>query len=225
MNGKREATGPGRHPLPQEFLDRHKRERVLAAITELAHERGAGELTTTQIVAWAKISRTTLYEIFDGKAGYLEFACEEARRHLVDPIEAAGEAPGPWVERIDGAVGGFLKAAAERPLLAELGLIHSAGMRSGSELPCHQAVVEALARVAEGGREAGRQLAGSGAYREPQPKVGELVACAIVSVVALRVRDGSAELPGLREELVGVATRPFLGAGAAGRYGRRLAAA
>src|SRR6478609_2586151 len=117
-----------RHQLPQEFIYCHKRERVLAAIAELAHERGAGAMTTMQIVARAKISRPTLYEIFESKADCFRFACEEARKHLVDPIEAAGEAPGPWVERMDGAVGGFLEAAAERPLLAELGLVHSAGM-------------------------------------------------------------------------------------------------
>jgi hypothetical protein len=44
MSAASVSTQPGRHQLPQEFVDRHKRERVVAAIAELAHERGAGEL-------------------------------------------------------------------------------------------------------------------------------------------------------------------------------------
>lgn len=207
------ASGALRHRLPQEFIDRHKRERILAAICELAHEGGAGDLTTIQVTKQARVARLTLYELFRGKASYLEFACEEARRHLVDPIEAAGEAAGPWLERIDAAIGGLLEAAAERPLLAELGLVHAAGMRRDSELTCTQAVIEALVLVVRGGREAGRQSAGALPYREPKSQTEELVACAIVSVLALRVRERAAELPSLREELVEMAVRPFLGAG------------
>ncbi len=206
-------TRQQRRPLlPQEFIDNYKRWRVLVAIAGLAHEGGAGELTTTQIIARAKISRPTFYELFESKAACFAFACGAARRYLVGPIEAAGEAPGPWPERMSAAVGDLLAAAAEQPLLAELCLLHAAGMRREPQEPCGEAVVEALARLAADGRGAGRQAAGGLPYREPQPGTEELVACAIVSVVAPRVRAGAAELPELREELTGMALRPFLGA-------------
>jgi AcrR family transcriptional regulator len=228
MSGTLAATGALRHQLPREFIDRHKRKRILAAVCELAHEHGAGDLTTTLIAKRAKVTRPILYELFGDKAGCLKFACEEARRHLVDRVEAAGEAPGPWLERMDGAIGGLLEAAAEQPLLAELGLVHAAGMRNRSGPTCTQAVIEALVWVARGGREAGRQSAGGLPYREPQSQAEELVACAIVSVLALRVRERAAELPGLRQELVEMATRPFLEAGrwrSSGRQGRAEAQA
>ena len=87
------ATGALRHRLPQEFIDRHKRERILAAICELAHERGAGDLTTARIAKRARIARPTLYEFFGDKAGCLEFARRLDRVDQVPRSEACWRPP------------------------------------------------------------------------------------------------------------------------------------
>jgi AcrR family transcriptional regulator len=94
----------------------------------LVHEHGAGELTLARIATRARIGRLTLYKIFENKADCLEFACEEARRHLVGPIEAAGGAPRPWVERMDSAVEGLLASIHRFTLTDSASPLRTAGI-------------------------------------------------------------------------------------------------
>lgn len=216
---------PGRRGLPRELIESYQRERLIAALTEVVHERGVGDLTAARIIERARMSRKTFYELFESKGACEEAGCEEAHKHLFDPVKAAAGAPWPWLDRVSEAVGAFLDAVVEDPLLAELCLVHSVAIPGGGE-SCHRAGIEAMTDLIRGGREEGRRLAGGDAYQEPPPQTEEFVACAIVSVVAMRLKRGEvADLPGLRGELVRMAASPFLGVEEATRYGQGLEAA
>jgi AcrR family transcriptional regulator len=81
-------------------------------------------LTWLQVSDQAGVAPESFYESFANENDCIEFACEHSRRHLFDPVKAAYEEPGPWLERLR-AIGAHLDAAVEEPLLAELCLIHS----------------------------------------------------------------------------------------------------
>lgn len=181
--------------ISREVLEGYRRQRVVVALAELTHEGGVADLTTTRIIGRARMARNTFYELFDGKAECMEFACRRAGEGLVGPMEEACEEAGSWRDRLDRTIGALLRTAAAEPLLAELCLIHSPAVEANGTAPSSQRPVEALVAAMAGACEAPSE-------RE------ELVASAVVSVVASRIRRGEAEgLSGLHGELNRLATK------------------
>lgn len=211
--------------LPKEFIDVHKRQRVVEAIAKLAHEHSGTDLTAAQIIAAARMSRRTFCELFEGKDDSERFACQEAARHIFDPVRKTVESPLPWLERLGEGLNTFLTTATDEPLLAELCLVHAIKIDGGGTGSCRNLSIETLVAVIQGGREAGRQARGT-AYNEPPPQTEELLANGVISVVAMQIKRGEVmNLPSLRGELVILVAIPFFGPGEAGRYGRSLEAA
>jgi AcrR family transcriptional regulator len=214
-----------RQALPREFIDGHRRRRVVIALAQLLHEGAAPDLPVWEIVKAARMSRNTFYELFAGKVECLRFAREEARRQLFDPALAAlDNGAASWLERLGAALGELLGAVAAEPLLAELCLVHSPSLPGEPDaLGGSDGLKETVAMMG-GGREAGRELRGAD-YREPPAESEELIAGAILATIALRIRHGELEdLSALRRDLVGLAAGPFVGFKQAGRYGRGLSA-
>ena len=207
----------GAHGIPREAIEDDQRERLVAAIAEIAHESGLVEVSVSRIVEQAGISRKTFYELFENKAECVEFACEEAYGRLFQGVKRASEASGAWLDRLDRAMGALLDAAADNPLGAELYLIHARAVRgSVSEARCERGV-ETLAEAMQGAREA----AGEEANRGLSGLSVEFSACAILWLVALQVRRGGAEgLAGMRGDLVRLVAESFLGVEGAVRNGR-----
>jgi AcrR family transcriptional regulator len=198
--------------LPREFIEDFRRARAAVAIAELAHEHGgAAHLTATEIVGRARMSRKTFYELFGGKASGLEFACRFAYERIFAPVTAVNEGAGPWLDRLASALGHLFAAVVEEPLLAELCLVHSLATAETGSSCTYRAAVEATTAAVRDGRQAGQAALGS-RYRDPPSEAEEFVASAIVSVTALRIRQGTAhELASHRDELVRLAATPFLG--------------
>jgi AcrR family transcriptional regulator len=211
----------GAHGIPREAIEKDQRERLVAAIAEIAHERGLVEMSVSRIVERAGISRKTFYELFESKTKCVEFACEEAYGHLFEGVKRASREGGAWPDRVERAMGALLDAAAEDPLGAELYLIHARAVRGSlGEARCEKGV-EALAEAMRGG-----EAAGGGAGRGPPGLSVEFSVCAILWLVALQVRRGGKEgLPGLRGDLVELVAESFLGVEGEMRNGRSLEAA
>lgn len=194
----------GPHGIPREAIENDQRQRLVAAIAEIAHERGLVDVSVSRIVEKAGISRRTFYELFESKADCVEFACEEAYGHLFEGVAAASEAGGTWLDRLDGAVGAFLDAAAEDPLGAELYLTHAVSAKGRGK----EKGVEVLAGAMLGEREDD----GEEAYRGLSGLSEEFSACAVLSVASLQIRRGGvAGLSELRGDLVSLVAESFLG--------------
>jgi AcrR family transcriptional regulator len=192
---------PGRPPLPQDFIDRHKRERYVTAIGELAHERRGVDFKVDEALKRAKMSRTTFYSLFGSGEEALRYACQLAQRRVIETIEAAAAKPAQsGSERLEQTIGALLELAAERPRLVELSLVHSVavrGMQSGLHDPL---VLSALAEVLAEAQEIGPD------QRPTSPEFEEFAVGGIVSIIALRLRKDEAEsLPALRGELAELA--------------------
>lgn len=197
-----ERLPPGHQMIPREFVDQHKRERVLRGVAEIVCEVGPSRMTVSLITSRARVARGTFYDLFDSRDDAFRSAVELASYRLRLAIGAAADRDGPWHERIGPIFSALIAAAIEEPPLAQLCLVHGyAGVGSGS--PIDTALVDALASALRSGR---RELAGDG----PPPRTEELIAYGTLSVLGKRLRRGEADtLEGLDEDLARLATAPF----------------
>jgi AcrR family transcriptional regulator len=200
-----------RGDLPREFVELHQRRRAAVALADLAHERGVAAVTTSAICQRARMSRTTFYALFATVSNCRRFAFAEAYERLFGAVAETTEG-GSWPQGLRAAVDSFFTAIVTEPLAAELCLVHSREAAAEAGGLGFEAAVEAMTEVIQGGREAGRAALGE-RYRDPPLQVEEFLAGAIVSLAALRVRQGEARLlPTHRAEMVQLAATPFLGA-------------
>jgi AcrR family transcriptional regulator len=196
----------------------------LEATVELAHEFGINEVTMVGICRLTRIARGSFYELFSGISGCLEYAFGEAYNSLIEPVEQAQEESTSWLEGLAGAVGAFYLAVANNPLLAELCLVHSAGAAAEAHGRDAEAVVNVIAGVIEGGRKAGDDSSPEAEHRTPrQIDTEQILARGIVSMAALRTRQGNAELlPEHRDEMVMLVVSTLFGADAMAQARRQL---
>ena len=87
----------GRHRLPREVVARSQRDRLLEAAIRVVAEKGYAALTIGDLTGAAGVSRTTFYELFDGKEDCFLAAYDNAVDALVRRVTAAyeGAAIGP----------------------------------------------------------------------------------------------------------------------------------
>ena len=194
---------PARQGLSKDFLDEVKRERTAFGLAEIACEFGLRNLTIAMIVAQAKMARNTFYELFGNREEAVRYAAEFGNRRLWEAIDQASDHKGPWAQRVETIISQLLVTAEAAPDLTELCLLHARG-GEGVSVPYDEQLVQTLAGVIRPGR-------GDGAEAAPGPRTEELLAYAILSVIATRLNRGEAEaLSGLQGELAALATGPFL---------------
>jgi AcrR family transcriptional regulator len=114
---------PGRHPLPREFIARHQRARIIAALAAETAEKGYRAVTVADVVRRAGIARNTFYENFACKdecfLATAEFALEAAMSRVV---EAAATVES-WPSRVNAGLAAFLNFVAAEPDLARLSIV------------------------------------------------------------------------------------------------------
>jgi AcrR family transcriptional regulator len=182
---------PGRHSLSRSYVACHQRERLSRAVAEEAHEHGIAQLTVVGITARAHVSRKTFYELFEDKDACLEFACQESRDLLFQPVKAA--CAERWIDRVREAVAGLLDAAAEDPVMAELYLFRSASTGGGIGRTYESGIAMLSELLAQ------RDGRGDGERGE----IEDLIARGVISVIGVRLRRGGAEeLGAMHDELV-----------------------
>jgi AcrR family transcriptional regulator len=212
-------SGVGRLRAP--LLDGFERERVvdiqrarlLAAMGQVACERGAGNVTVAHVVERAGVSRRTFYEIFADSEDCLLAALQDALARASGCVLEAWGSPGGWRERVRRGLAGLLCLFDEEPVLARLLVVES--------LSAGHVVLERRSRV----------LAGlTGALQEGRGERGTLVDVSrltaegvlggVLAVLHARITDGGGEQGRLAElagPLMSMIVLPYRGAAAARR--------
>ena len=94
---------PGRQQLSREFIARHQRARIIAALAEETVAKGYRAVTVADIVRRAGIARNTFYENFPSKEDCFlaaqDYAVEEALRRVVEAADRGRELAGPGRRR------------------------------------------------------------------------------------------------------------------------------
>ena len=194
-----------------------QRARMIAALVEVAGERGAGGVTVAHVVARSGVSRRTFYELFEDRdaccRAAFDLAAARAARSVIDAFEAGGS----WRERIRAALSELLEFLEDEPGLGRLLLVDALGAGPAA-LERRVNVVEHLIDGVDQGRcEAKRGAA-------PTRLTAEAVVGAVLAVLHTRlVIDGSVEMGGLLGPLMGIIVLPYEGQVAAAREAARPA--
>lgn len=207
---------PGRQRLSREFIARHQRARIVAALAEETMERGYRAVTVADIVRRAGIARNTFYDNFSSKEDCFlatqDFAVEESLQRVVD----AAEGEESWEARLAAGLGAFLKYVASEPALARTCIVEalSAGPAAQERYEQSLQAFVPLLRIGREYSEHGDDLPAT---------LEETIVGGIFWVIYQRIVLGeAAQVEALLPDLVDFALTPYIGAESAQRATARL---
>lgn len=188
------SAGP--HGLEPALVERVQRERLLAATSSVVAEIGYQAATVAKILACARISKITFYELFDSKEQCFLAAYDDAVAHAFERIEdaCAAEAQAPPQQRLGAAIDALLDFLAEEPDVARLCVVEVlAAGPAGRER--RAATMDRLAAMMEALL----------AEVRPDRDLGPIAARALVGgaeeVVFGAIERGDDDLPALAQEI------------------------
>ncbi|HEX2160511.1 MAG TPA: TetR/AcrR family transcriptional regulator [Thermoleophilaceae bacterium] len=208
---------PGRHGLARSFVARNQRERMLAAVAQVASTRGYGAMSVQDVVREAGVSRRTFYEQFKNKDDAFLAAYDEASGRLMTAIRAAIDAEEAFEDKVSAGFRAFLELLAASPAFAKMCIVEV--LAAGPE------AIARRARTMEeftGFFEAGAQET---LVREnpPSPLIAETIVGGVYETVYRRIARGETDqLPRLLPDLVESALLPYVGEHKATAQRRRL---
>lgn len=187
--------------IPSDIGQQAQRQRILDAMIESCAEKTFAATTITDVVARARISRTTFYKHFEDKRACFDAAiayCAVALREIAGGAHEPGDDPGDAARKATTAV---VEALAQRPGLAQL--------LSGDAIAVEPAVVERFRKATIPALEALWSNNGDRAETCTDPHL----AFGQAQVLILnQIAMGKAErLPDLLPELVYLAVCPYGG--------------
>lgn len=146
------AKPAGRSRLPREVMERHQRDRILAAAGGVIAKRGYNATTVDHIVSAAGIGVGTFYSLFDNKEDCFLQAYDRIIVTGVEEMAAAILSGRPWPEQACAGLRALLRAIASRPLEARLALVEvqTAGPAA---LAHHERTLASLTPFLQAGRE------------------------------------------------------------------------
>jgi AcrR family transcriptional regulator len=207
---------PGRQRLSREFIARHQRARIVAALAEETMDRGYRAVTVADIVRRAGIARNTFYDNFASKEECFlatqDFAVEESLRRVV---EAAAEEEG-WEARLAAGLGAFLKYVASEPALARTCIVEALSAGPSAQERYEQSL-QAFIPLLRIGRE-------DSPYGDDLPDtLEETIVGGIFWVIYQRIVLGQTDrIEALLPDLLDFALTPYIGAESAQRATARL---
>lgn len=100
----------GRHALDRVPVEEAQRERLMSAFTELVADRGLAEVSITDVVGHAAVSRAAFYACFDGLAECGDAAYERFISVLLTRLAQAMNPTDHWHAFIESAIRAYLEA-------------------------------------------------------------------------------------------------------------------
>jgi len=205
----------GRHGLPQEFVERNQRERLIAAFVDIVGEVGYSGATITSVAEGASVASRTFYKYFDTVEDVCIAAFEKGVEDLRPLIVGAYRSESEWPQGMRAALAAILADFAGYPEIARL--LTAEPFVAGPEIARrHKAAVEELVPFLRQGRE----LREGG---EPLPDTAERgILGAVDSMIGRQVTAGRGEeLEALLPDLTQFVLTPYLGAVEARRVALR----
>jgi AcrR family transcriptional regulator len=128
------------------------RDRLLAGLGASIAEKGYAATTVADVARHARVSKRTFYEHFEDRGACLEALCLLVTDRMLDVIERSREPDRPWSERLDAALGAYLRLLADNPaltrtLLMELQAAGPGALRARRE--AYRRYTEQLCRLTE----------------------------------------------------------------------------
>jgi len=159
-----------------------QRDRVLMAGRDVFARRGYAQAGVDEIVARARVSRTSFYEHFDNKEQCLLAVSARGMARMGDAVSAAVRQPLPPLERIRTEVAAVARTFAEDPAMARVMLVVIVGATPAAER-AHRGMRAAAAAVIE------RQLEGYPYWRRRSAHQRHIAAMATMAAIAEPVSE------------------------------------
>jgi AcrR family transcriptional regulator len=204
MQKQRSTETPGsvlNPSTPPDIAHSSQRQRIVDAMIASCAEKTYAATTITDIVAGARISRTTFYKHFEDKRACFDASidyCVDELRAAAVSAQAAGDPPGEAARK---AVAAVVDALAERPGLAQL--------LAGDAMAVDPQVIERYRKATIPALEAlwSRGTEKAVAHTDPRLAFGQ----AQVLILNQIATDRPERLPDLLPELVYLAVSPYGG--------------
>jgi AcrR family transcriptional regulator len=215
---KTRSTGPRLRPgpngLPRGQVSEIQRSRMLSAAVEAVEEVGYARLTVAQVIARARVSRKTFYDLFEDREDCFLAAFDQAIDQLSALVSEAYERESNWRDGIRSGLLALLRFMDEEPGLARLCIVEALGA-GPRVLKRRTQILGRVRRVIDRGRSSpGANVARA---TEESPEVtAEGVAGAVFAVLHARLLARSHEpFVSLLGPLMSMIVLPYLGARAA----------
>ena len=200
----------GPHRLSREEVRRSQRDRLLTGAAEAVAAKGYAATSVADILERAGVSRTTFYQLFDGKLDCFLAACRMASdvvlAVLTDEL-ARMEADGVTAptDKLDRLLRAYLQTLADFPVLARVFLVEVYAAGTPAIRQRRDSLEQFVDLVAAAHRGRPGLLSGAG---PEQRFAAEVLVGAVSSMVTTAVGVGETEgLPDLHEPLMRLATR------------------
>jgi len=188
---------------------------MIAALIEVAGERGAGGVTVAHIVSRSGVSRRTFYELFEDREACFLAAFDLAVERAAQRVLPAFAVSGGWSERIAAGLAALLEFLEDEPGMGRLLVVDALGA-GPQALERRGSVVQALIDAVDGGR---RETKGSA---RPTQLTAEGVVGAVLAVLHARLaQEGAPSMTGLLGPLMGIVALPYQGQAVAARQAVR----
>jgi AcrR family transcriptional regulator len=210
--GPRLRTGP--NGLPRGQVSEIQRSRMLAAAVEAVEEVGYARLTVAQVIARARVSRKTFYDLFEDREDCFLAAFNQAVDQLSALVGDAYERESNWREGVRAGLLTMLRFMDDEPGLARICVVDALG--AGPRVLKRRAqVLGRLKKVIDQGRTSpGAHVAR--ATEESPDVTAEGVIGAVFAVVHARLlARGREPFVALLGPLMSMIVLPYLGARAA----------
>jgi AcrR family transcriptional regulator len=209
-------NGPAGNGLGSGRVAEIQRARLLAAMIEVACERGDVNVTVAQVVERAGVSRRTFYEIFEDREDCFLAAFDDgiarASMHVLDGYDPGAR----WAERLRMALTALLEFLDVERGAGWLLIVGSLGAGTIALERRKRVLAQMIAVINEGRKETKPR-------QEPLLLTAEGVVGAVLSVLHARLLDrDSGGLVELVNPLMGMIVLPYLGPAAARRELERV---
>ena len=188
-----------------------QRARLLDAVTRVVADRGYAAATVTDIVRAAGVSRSTFYELFEGKEACFLDAYRHGVAVLLERVRAAviDATPGDWRAQLRAGVRAYLRDVAAEPAFARAFVLELT-IAGPAAQDAHR---EAMRQFAERYRASFEQARiERPELREPHPEALIVLCAGTEHMVAERLRAGRAdELEALEDVFCECAESVLLG--------------
>ncbi len=183
-----------------------QRVRVVAAMIDVAAERGVAGATVAHVVSRSGVSRRTYYEVFPDRDACFIAAFDASVERAGEYVLPAYRGSGSWQQSIRAGLVGLLSFLDAEPAMGRLLVVESLAAGPVAVNRRRELIALLTATVHEG-RSAPR------ARRNIPPLTAEGVVGAVLSVIHSRLTDGDMRpLVELTGALMGIVVLPYLGA-------------
>jgi AcrR family transcriptional regulator len=208
----------GRHKLSAAEIARHQRERITGALARESYERGYAEITVSDIVKAAGVSRNVFYEQFSDKQEAAVAALQQTFEHAMVSTASSFFAGKDWPERIQRMGSALTDHYYSHPVEAHLSFVELHAIGGDAVRLAHERLSAFTLLLEEGYR-----------LRPPNSPLPRTTSEALVATVLelgyrQAPRQGMDEYPVLLPQQTYICLAPFIGAHAASELVREWTA-